>query len=453
MNKWLMLLVLLSVPLVSADWKYIPLYPASESSFSGTGNITVNLINITYQINETRNITNNITTYVNVSDGNYYPTGISFSGASLVMARNGLADLSATLPDNSILLHANNISSPPWLRVDNFAIQNASYFNLFYRLVDAQLQNSSYFATFWRLADAQAQNTSNWAAINAKLDVADQRYNDTSALTVTNARVDWLNYSNILSYGTPTGTYDGLRRGGQNGSYFDEVNDYINISVFQFNQQSITLEAWINPASYLDTATDIYSLVGEEGLNRGAILRLRLVTGKIVAQMNIGNGSTVISLSGITNLIPGNVYHVLGTYNGSHQAIYVNGIADTAPGLVNQYLNSTNVLTIGAYSVSPNQRFFNGSIYQVSVWNRSLSDSEVASEYALGPDSPTNNVNGLVVQYLLNRSEDVFSNSTHVFNVNTTIAPCTELYESTIRYNRFTKKHVGCDGTTWNNLY
>ncbi|MBI2672118.1 PGF-pre-PGF domain-containing protein, partial [Candidatus Woesearchaeota archaeon] len=73
-------------------------------------------------------------------------------------------------------------------------------------------------------------------------------------------------------------------------------------------------------------------------------------------------------------------YHIAGVYNGSSMLVYVNGILENqkaVPMLIEQ--NITNLL-IGYDSGSG---FFNGTIDEVAIWNRSLSDLEVANLYNL----------------------------------------------------------------------
>ncbi|MBI4135331.1 LamG domain-containing protein [Candidatus Uhrbacteria bacterium] len=92
--------------------------------------------------------------------------------------------------------------------------------------------------------------------------------------------------------------------------------------------------------------------------------------------------------------------HVVGTYDGANQIIYINGIAETS---------STTSLTIGYSSLALQMGEwgsgwdFNGSIDEVRIYNRALSAAEVARLYRLQkPKILTPNNNGLVGYWSFN---------------------------------------------------
>jgi len=81
--------------------------------------------------------------------------------------------------------------------------------------------------------------------------------------------------------------------------------------------------------------------------------------------------------SGITPIV-GQWYYVVGVYNGTDNILYVNGV------LTNSTHNFTSQNGGNWYigeAGTANIRYFNGTIDEVRIWNRSLSTSEVSQQY------------------------------------------------------------------------
>ncbi len=74
-------------------------------------------------------------------------------------------------------------------------------------------------------------------------------------------------------------------------------------------------------------------------------------------------------------------YHVAATYNGSSMNLYVNGILEgtkAAPMLIEQNITNLFVGYDSGYG------YFNGTIDEVAIWNRSLSKEEIDNLYSIG---------------------------------------------------------------------
>jgi hypothetical protein len=92
---------------------------------------------------------------------------------------------------------------------------------------------------------------------------------------------------------------------------------------------------------------------------------------------------------------------VSGTYDNinNNQSIYVNGNLIKSD-IGAEYTNSTRGIRIGGNDViSGLPSYFNGSIDQVTIFNRSLRSSEIAGLYAQGRNQYSNITTGLVAQY------------------------------------------------------
>lgn len=72
-------------------------------------------------------------------------------------------------------------------------------------------------------------------------------------------------------------------------------------------------------------------------------------------------------------------YQVIGVYTGSDIRIYVNGDLETAETLSADLKSSTQPIFIG--SQGKNSRFFNGTIDEVEIYNKSLTSEEIKNLY------------------------------------------------------------------------
>lgn len=112
-------------------------------------------------------------------------------------------------------------------------------------------------------------------------------------------------------------------------------------------------------------------------------------------------GFSANGILGNTILLANTWYHVSATWNTSGEhTIYVNGVQDVSSTLSNfTSINSTSniMLTIGAETSSAS-RYFNGTIDEVLMYNRSLSATEINNIYNAESSIP----NGLVSKYDFN---------------------------------------------------
>ncbi|MGQ3685877.1 MAG: LamG domain-containing protein, partial [Candidatus Loosdrechtia sp.] len=74
-------------------------------------------------------------------------------------------------------------------------------------------------------------------------------------------------------------------------------------------------------------------------------------------------------------------HHLVGVYNGSTLKLYVNGTEVNSIAASGSLDTSTYPLRIGTRAVDPVNRYFKGSIDEVRVYNRALSEQEVQSLY------------------------------------------------------------------------
>ncbi len=172
----------------------------------------------------------------------------------------------------------------------------------------------------------------------------------------------------LLIRGDPTwGNFSGHK-----ALTFDGVDDYaVNMSPVRNldSRNNFSVEAWVKPA----TMTNIGGIVSKE--NNWA---LRYKSGRITFLMNpVGSNFNEVAFTVVS---PALVWqHYAATYNGSVITLYRDGI----PVKITAFSTDINVID-GALNIgllNSTKQFFNGSIGEVVVYNRSLSDSEVLEHY------------------------------------------------------------------------
>lgn len=175
--------------------------------------------------------------------------------------------------------------------------------------------------------------------------------------------------------------------GKQGGAFqFASPNQYIQVpNQASLNPAQITLAAWIKTSRNDDTWRRIfdksythgYALSVGGGHTPGSLFK-----GRAVMELGWDLKTDTWSDQPVTD---GQWHHVATTYNGTEEFIYVDGVRQQQvarwPGKV-----TTNAfdLTIGINRVNPNPQYdevgasFEGLIDEPMIWNRALSETEVA---------------------------------------------------------------------------
>jgi hypothetical protein len=209
---------------------------------------------------------------------------------------------------------------------------------------------------------------------------------------VTDGLVLYLDAANTRSYpGTGT-VWTDLSRGGNNGTLtngptfnsgnggsivFDGVNDYVKPPASTTLQLTdFTLSSWIkintqNANQFIiDTSTD-------SGSGLGYSYRVNSENKIRFWAYNANN-----NLNSITTILSNVWYNVSVTYNNTSklQSIYINGVFDISNTHTNPFVVSTVTnLQIGGSSILGG--YLNGNIAQSSIYNRTLSATEILQNY------------------------------------------------------------------------
>lgn len=170
------------------------------------------------------------------------------------------------------------------------------------------------------------------------------------------------------------------------GGYFDGTNDYINLSNPQslnLTNKGFTISAWINPKAGM-TGNWYYNIIAKDSLYKnGTGIEIHGSYNRIefwIRNSTKGITYSVWNYGSISN-IAGNWIHIAGVYNMSKMHLYIDGtLKDSDATVVSPFFSSSD-WRIG-HAAGALDKYFNGTIDEVRIWNRSLSGSEIYQIYA-----------------------------------------------------------------------
>lgn len=187
-----------------------------------------------------------------------------------------------------------------------------------------------------------------------------------------------------------------------NCNVFDGVDDYIEIphNAAQLGanlSNGFTISAWIYPRTTGETNGQILSKMDDISAGNG----FSFYVNSSRIKLWINNGTVVQSNNNISNA--SNWWHVLVTCTGSQIAnFYRNGVIS---GTANQDLiqGIDKITTIIAPRIgnrsNNTDRTFDGAIRSVKMWNRVLTSTEIAQDYAMNMSGTL--LNGLIHHFKL----------------------------------------------------
>ena len=167
-----------------------------------------------------------------------------------------------------------------------------------------------------------------------------------------------------------------------NALFFDGTDDYVTIndSASLNPTEAITLSAWIKWNINPNTGLSWTSIINKNSDNQ-----YRLQHNSSNTAFEFGLRTTGGSKWVVSNTIPViNVwYFVVATYDKQIMKIYVNGALDNSITYSGSILTSNSAVSIGKRSII-NDRFFNGTIDEVSIYSSALSPLEIQNLYTAG---------------------------------------------------------------------
>jgi hypothetical protein len=164
-------------------------------------------------------------------------------------------------------------------------------------------------------------------------------------------------------------------------AHFDGANDFVNVpsSTALSPPGAISLEAWIYPDS-LPASGSFASIITKPGAYslqfNGPSLELTIFQSGVKRRLQAPVGT----------IQAGHTYHVVGTYDGSTERLYVNGSQVVSKALTGAITTGTSNLRIGSWGGG--SEFFAGRIDEPAVYTAALSSSQVSEHHQAGIGGP-----------------------------------------------------------------
>ena len=158
---------------------------------------------------------------------------------------------------------------------------------------------------------------------------------------------------------------------------FDGVNDYVRVpsSGSLSPAVGVSLEAWIKPASLPASGKFASILTKAESYSlqfNGPRLEFTIIQNSARRRLQAPSGA----------IVAGQAYHVVGTYDGATQRLYVNGTQVASAALTGPITTNGNPLTMGSWSGG--SEFLAGTIDEPAVYPSVLSAARVSAHYQAG---------------------------------------------------------------------
>lgn len=162
---------------------------------------------------------------------------------------------------------------------------------------------------------------------------------------------------------------------------FDGVNDYV-VMGNHANPASLTVEAWVAFAQ-LPQVQDVFFSTADS-VGNGWYMNGVLNTGTLHPSFTVQRPPSFAQAAYSPQAIPLNTWvHLAGTYDGNVVKIFVNGIEEDRGNFVGGYGASPIDMRIGSASWA-DTGFLPGLVDELTVYDRALSASEIASIYDAG---------------------------------------------------------------------
>jgi len=168
---------------------------------------------------------------------------------------------------------------------------------------------------------------------------------------------------------------------------FDGSDDYVHVvqpvdSGSQEISTAISIQAWVKHTTWGSEARQMYLSKGAHNGQYG--LNLNVSNKKVQFDLEDYNtGADLANMEGTGSLSLNRWHHVLGTYDGAYQKIYIDGKEDASSaqtGLIGYrvYMGNTypRPINLGVERYGTIKRYyFNGQMSNVAIWNTGLSAS------------------------------------------------------------------------------
>ena len=213
------------------------------------------------------------------------------------------------------------------------------------------------------------------------------------------------NYNGTLTNGAAIDTTDATDIVGVAKLSLDGVNDYVDLSAHSANLAGLTqgtIAGWIKTTSTFET---IFSISDTADTGSSAALFLG-ASGYLTYEVRENGVLQLAVYRSSATINDGNWHHVAVTVGASGNSLYVDGVLATAGQLTYDAGNATtqsffsSVTSLDSMAIGRNQDSGGGTWYttglidDVRVYNRVLTEGDVAQLYATSNDAPINALPG-----------------------------------------------------------
>jgi hypothetical protein len=174
---------------------------------------------------------------------------------------------------------------------------------------------------------------------------------------------------------------------------FDGVNDHVVVpdtDLLDFNARSFTVALWVKtsktgPQALLEKQHQFFSGLFILALNRD---------NAVPGGFSLWHGSDWID-SNFRGVSDGQWHHLAATYDGASFRLYRDGILDKTQTTVASYVNTIFPMNFGRFASGNVGWYFQGLMDDIQLYNRALSDSEIAVMASAAPAPPPPMANAL----------------------------------------------------------
>ena len=172
---------------------------------------------------------------------------------------------------------------------------------------------------------------------------------------------------------------------------FDGVDDHVRIDNWIGLQLTnrMTIEAWIYPTSHDNHHIIVAKWDLFPGVNQRSFSFSLVPSGQLSLGLSSNGEDSISAGVASSSVVPLNQWsHVCGTYDGTSMKIYLNGVFEAQTPFVTGIFPGTTPVGIGGLigGGAPGQAgyTFAGSVDEVGIYNRALSDPEIISLFDAG---------------------------------------------------------------------
>lgn len=142
------------------------------------------------------------------------------------------------------------------------------------------------------------------------------------------------------------------------------------------DNDALSIECWYKPTTL--RTSGVNNLIRHDG----TLWWLRINSKKAQILINTTTTSNT-TLDGATTLVNGNIYHIVGTWDGDKLRVYVNGVLDATSSSITGTL-TTGTNANATYLGSPGSETMDGAIDEVAIYRKALSATEILNHYNSG---------------------------------------------------------------------